>query len=43
MFDVIGATEVEVEGERGRFGQLTVVPQQLECTVSHATERNSGQ
>ncbi|MFE7708068.1 hypothetical protein ACFU6I_20240 [Streptomyces sp. NPDC057486] len=39
---MIGATEVEVEGERGQFGQLAVVPQQLEGTVSHVTERNSG-
>ncbi|MFE7326688.1 hypothetical protein ACFU8W_17175 [Streptomyces sp. NPDC057565] len=42
VLHVIGATEVEVEGERGQFGQLAVVPQQLEGTVGHVTERNSG-
>ncbi|MFF3136687.1 hypothetical protein [Streptomyces mirabilis] len=38
---VVGPGQVEVEGERGQFGQVRLLPEQPQGVIAHAAERNS--
>ncbi len=37
---VVGTAQVELEGERGQFGQARVLPQRSQRVIGHVTERN---